>query len=158
MNDIPQLVQQSNDGVIFQNKSQSDKTEFELHKEKQFPEKPVILSKKRKLARNDSNMDLTNLQDEVERNNTLSSHNPNCLQQLDLIILVCHCVCDANNFEKDGLERNNDTFVCDENLSNTLLHSKDQNSQDWWQICQYTCLSCKAENIIEQFAVKACCN
>ena len=38
-----------------------------------------------------------------------------------------------------------------------MLQSQDQNSQDWWQICQYTCVSCKAENIIEQSAVKACC-
>ena len=48
-------------------------------------------------------------------------------------------------------------FASDENLSNILLQSRFQNSQDWWQICQYTCLSCIAENITEQSAVKACC-
>ena len=52
---------------------------------------------------------------------------------------------------------NNDMFVCDENLLNTMRQSQDQNSQDWLQICQYPCLSSKAENIIELSAVKACC-
>ena len=45
-NNFPQLVQQSNDRVIFQKKPQSDKTEFELRKEKQFSEKRVNLSRK----------------------------------------------------------------------------------------------------------------
>ena len=56
LNDFPQLEKQSNDCVITQNKPHSDKTEFELGKEK-----PVNLSKKRKLAKTDSNVDLTNL-------------------------------------------------------------------------------------------------
>ena len=34
-----------------------------------------------------------------------------------------------------------------------MLQSQNQNSQDWWQICQH---NSKAENIIEQSAVKAC--
>ena len=63
LNDFPQLEKQSNDRVIFQNIPQSDKTEFELGKEKQFSEKLVNLSKKRKLARIYSNVDLTNSQD-----------------------------------------------------------------------------------------------
>ena len=131
----------------------SDKTEFELGKEK-----PVNLSKKRKLARTDSNVDLTNLQDEAARNYTISSDKPDCSQQFNfgnLNMQTRHG--DSKNFEKNVLEKNNDIFVCDENSSNTMLQSQDQNFQDWWQICQYTCLSCKAENIIEQSAVKACC-
>ena len=54
LNDFPQLDKQSNDQGKFQNKPQSDKTEFELPKGKQFSEKPVNLSRKRKLARIDS--------------------------------------------------------------------------------------------------------
>ena len=116
------------------------------------------LSKKRKLARTDSNVDLTNLQDEAAQNNTISSDKPNCSQQLDSGNLNMQTsLCDANNFEKDVLDKNNDIFDSDKNLSNTMLQSQDQNFQDWWQICRYTCLLCKAENIIEQLAVKACC-
>ena len=72
LNDFPQLEKQSNDRVIFQNKPQSEKSEFEFGKEKQFPEKPMNLSKKRKLDRIDSNVDLTNLQDEAVQNHTIS--------------------------------------------------------------------------------------
>ena len=153
LNDFPQLEKQSNDCVISQHKLHSDKTEFELGKER-----PVNLSKKRKLARTDSNVDLTNLQDEVARNYTISSDKPDCSQQFNSgnrNMQSRHG--DSNNLEKDVLEKNNDIFVCDENSSNTMLQSQDQNSQDWWQICQYTCLSCKAENIIEQSTFKACC-
>ena len=103
-------------------------------------------------------MDSTNLQDEAAYNNTLSSDYRNCLQQLDSGNLDMQTrLCDANNFEKDVPEKNNDMLVYDENLSNTMLQSQDQNFQDWWQLCQYTCLSCKAESIIKQSAVKACC-
>ena len=77
-NDFPQLEKQSNDHVIFQNKPHSDKTEFDLGKEKQFPEKSVNLSKKRKLARTDSNVDLTNLKDEAACNHTILSDKPDC--------------------------------------------------------------------------------
>ena len=140
--------------MIFQNKSYSDKTEFELRKEKQFPEKPVNLSKKRK----NSNVDLNNLQDEASLNHTISSDKPACLEQLDSGNLnVQTSLCDANHFEKNVLEKNNDIFNCDENLSNTMLQSQDQSSLDLWQICKYAYLSCKAKNIIEQSAVKACC-
>ena len=111
--------------MIFQNNSHSDKTEFELGKEKQFPEKPVNLSKKRKLARTDSNVDLTNLQDEVARNYTISSDKPDCSQQLDSSNLKMQTrLCDSNNFEKDVLKKNNDIFLCEENLSNRTLCSK----------------------------------
>ena len=65
-------------------------------------------------------------------------------------------LCNSNNFEKDTLEKNNNIIVCDENLLNTMLQNQDLNFQDWWQICQYICLSCKAKNVIEQSAVKAC--
>ena len=75
LNDFPQLEKQSNDCVISQNKPHSDKTELELGKEK-----PVNLSKKPKLARTDSNVDLTNLQDEVARNCTISSDKLDCSQ------------------------------------------------------------------------------
>ena len=60
---------------------------------------------------------------------------------------------DSNNFEKDVLEKSNDIFVCDENLSNTMLQSQDQNSQDWWQICQYS-----KECDEEQYVVQPCCS
>ena len=110
--------------MIFQNKPHLDKTEFELRKEKQ-------------IARTDSNVDLTHLQDEAARNNTISSDKPDCSQLLDSGNLNTQSsFCDPNNFEKDVLEKNNDMFVCDENLSNTILQSQDQNFQDWWQICQ----------------------
>ena len=116
------------------------------------------LSTKRKLAKTDSNVDLKNLEDEAVRNNTISSDNPDCSQPLDCGNRNMQTrLRDPNNFEKDVLEKNNDIFVCDENLSDTMLQNQDQNSQDWRQIYQYTCLSCKAENIIEQSAVKACC-
>ena len=109
MNDFRRLVQQSNDRVIFQNKPHSDKTEFEFRKEKQFPEKSVNLSKKQKLPRTDSNLNLINLQDEAARNNTRLSENPNCSQQLALSNLNMQTsLCNANSFEKDVLEKNND--------------------------------------------------
>ena len=140
MNDFLQLVLPSNDRVIFQNKLHSDKTEFESRKEKQFSEKLVNLSTKRKLAKTDSNVDFINLQDEAVRNITISFDNSNCSQQFDSGNLnIPTRLCCANNFEKDMLEKNNDIFVCDENLSNTMLQSQDQNSQDWWQIGKYIC-------------------
>ena len=132
MNDFPQVIQQSNKSAIFYNNLHSDVTEFELRKEKQFPEKPVNLSKKRKLAITDSNVDLTNLRDKAERNSTFLSDNPNCSQQLDSGNLDIHTsLCDGNKFKKEMLESNNDMFVYDENLSNTMLQSQDQNFQDW---------------------------
>ena len=78
LNDFPQLEKQSNDCVISQNKPHSDKTELELGKEK-----PVNLSKKRKLTRTDSNVDLTNLHDEAARNHTISSDKLDCSQQFN---------------------------------------------------------------------------
>ena len=57
-------------------------------------------------------MDLTNLQDETARKNTLSSDNPNCSQQLDSGNLNMQSnFCNANNFEKDMLKKNNDMFA-----------------------------------------------
>ena len=53
LNHFPHLEKHSDDCMISQNKPHSDKTEFELGKEKS-----VNLSKKRKLARTDSNVDL----------------------------------------------------------------------------------------------------
>ena len=144
--------------MIFQNKPHSDKTEFELRNDKQFSEKPANLSKKRKLARTDLNGNLTNLQEEAARNNKISSDHPDYSQKLDsgnFNMQTRHC--DTNNFENNEPGKNNDIFVCDENLSNAMLQNQVQNSQDWWQICLYTCLASKAENIIEQSAVKACC-
>ena len=107
MNVFPQLVQQSNDRVIFQIKPHSDKTEFEFRKEKQFPEKSVNLSKKQKLPRTDSNVNLINLQDEAARDNTRLSENPNCSQQLDLGNLNMQTsLCYANSLKKNVLENN----------------------------------------------------
>ena len=127
-------------------------------KKQQFLEKLVNLSKKRKLAITHSTVNLTNLLDEATRNNTFSFDNPNCSQLLDFGNLNMQTsLCDANNFKKDMLEKRSNMFVCDENLWNTVLQSQDQNFQDWGQICRHTCLSCKAENIIEQSAVKTCC-
>ena len=84
-------------------------------------------------------MDLTNLQDEAARNYTISSDKPDCSQQIDSSNLNMQTsICDPNNFEKDVLEKNNDIFVCDENLSDTTLQSQDQNSHGWWQICRHT--------------------
>ena len=114
LNDFPQLEKESNECVISQNKPHSDKTKFELGKEK-----PVNLSKKRKLAKTDSNVDFTNLQDEAARNHTISSDKPDCSQQFNSGNLNMQS--DLNNFEKDVLKKNNDIFVCDENSSNTML-------------------------------------
>ena len=55
---------------------------------------------------------------------------------------------DSNNFEKGVLEKNNDIFVCDENSSNTMLQSQDQNFQDWWQICQYLAYHAKRKILL----------
>ena len=74
------------------------------------------LSKKRKLARTDSNVDLTNLKDEAAQNYTISSDKSDCSQQFNsgnFNMKTRHD--DLNNFEKDVLEKNNDIFVCDEN-------------------------------------------
>ena len=140
--------------MISQNKPHSDKTEFELGKEK-----PVNLSKKRKLARTDSNVDLTTLQDEVARNYTISSDKPDCSQQFNsgnLNMQTRHG--DSNNFEQDVLKKNNDKFVCNENSSNNMLQSQDQTLKTGGKFVNIlTCLSCKAENMVEQLAVKACC-
>ena len=153
LNDFPQLEKQSNDCVISQNKPHSDKTEFELGEEK-----PVNLSKKQKLARTDSNVDLTDLQDEVARNYTISYDKPDCSQQFILVILICKPDMAIQTILRKMCWIKITTYLLVMKIYRTLCCKvKIKTLKDWCQICQYTCLSCKAENTIEQSAVKACC-
>ena len=65
-------------------------------------------------------------------------------------------LCDANNFEKDMQEKNNDIFVCDENLSITMLLSQKSKLPRLVANLLIPLIIMQSGRYYEQSAIRAC--